>query len=533
MRYLKQRTLLFLLATILTAGGLAAQDPDESVRLYDNLGDRTRPITTSSSPAQQYFDQGMQLAYAFGRRDAVASFREAQRRDPGCAMCFWGEAWALGPYINRPWISARESSRAYEAIQQARALAADATPVEKALIEAVAHRYPPDSEEAGRSVRAEAYVEAMRHVTRQFPKDADANALLAEAIMVQTAKDYWTEDNEPKAGVAEALLALEAAIESETDHPGACHLYIHAMESSSEPERAEGCADRIAQMIPGASHIQHMPYHIYIHIGRYGDAVRANQKARQMDHAAREGSAVAIYPLHNLNTLRFAAIMDGQRATALEAAQELTETNFSGAYALQLLTLARFGQWDDIRNMPDPAEDPFIGAITDYSKGMAHLRSGRVDSAEARLDVLTTRADQVDSKRNVPTYPYPQTDMLDVAARHLHAELAAHRGDYETAIGALEEAVAIEDSFAYDDSEFWPIFSRHVLGAVLLEADQPTRAEAVYRRDLSDHPQNGWALRGLQRSLQAQSNQGAAGEVAEQFEEAWDRSEVSLPGSRF
>lgn len=533
MKYLTQNTLLFLLVSTLTAGCLAAQDPADSVRLFDNLGDRTRPVTTSSSLAQQYFDQGMQLSYAFGRRDAVASFREAQRRDPGCAMCFWGEAWALGPYINRPRMSARESSRAYEAMQQAKALAADATPVEKAFIEAMAQRYPAHPENADRRVRAKAYAEAMRDVTRQFPNDADAKALLGEAIMVQTARDYWTKDDQPKAGVAEALLALETAIENEADHPGACHLYIHAMESSAEPERAEDCADGIAQMIPGASHIQHMPYHVYIHIGRYGDAVRANKKARRMDQAARADSAVAIYPLHNLNTLRFAAIMDGQRAEALKAAQELTEINFSGADALQLLTLVRFGQWDDVLDGRGSADDPFIGAVIDYARGMAHLRSGRTDTAQARLDALTARAERVDPNRNVPTYPYSQTDMLDVAARHLRAELAAQRGDYRTAIGVLEEAVAIEDSFAYDDSEFWPVFSRHVLGAVLLEAGRPARAEAVYRRDLSDHPHNGWALRGLEQSLRGQGKQQAADAAGEQFKEAWRRSEVALPASRF
>lgn len=518
---------IFFLSAVLVSTACAQETPP----LYDNLGDRSRPITTSSEQAQAYFDQGMQLAYAFGRSKAVASFREAQRLDPECAMCYWGEAWALGPYVNR--ISPPGHEYAREAMQQAQKYASKGTAAEKALINAMAVRYPEEFSRDASDTRDSAYAAAAREVVRRFPGDDDAGTLYAEAEMVRTAKDYWREDGSPRPVVAKALDVLERITSRNLQHPGACHLYIHAMEASPHPERGMACADVIDSLIPGASHIQHMPYHIYINTGYYGKAVEANRKARQMDRLARRDSAVAIYPIHNLNTLRYAATMDGQSALAIRSAKDLRKTYFPNAQALYVLTLSRFGQWEEVLAASANVEDAFEKTVVHYGKGLAHLRSGRADSARVYLEMLSQQAKATPTDQLVGMYPYAEGDVLQMATLQLQAEIEAVEGKHDAAIRRLRKAVRIEDRFGYDDSEFWPIPTRHILGAILLEAGRPAEAEAVYRADLEDHPRNGWSLFGLTESLRAQGKEDAAREAEQQFEEVWPRADAKLEASRY
>ncbi len=587
---------IWVLAFILAVPALrpvAAQhhgsSSDPTTHLYDNLGTHHRSITISADAAspesvQQYFDQGMRLAYAFARRDAAASFREAQRLDPNCAMCYWGEAWALGPYINEPLYDDAVAS-AYEAAQQAKSLTHRASPIERALIGAMAARYAPavNAATAGsasgdaaagtapsggtaafagdaaaatgpsggdaavadvagdaapgpalpsRAALDSAYADAMRDVVHRFPDDLDAAALHAEALMVLRPWDHWTPDGLPQPGTDEAIAMLEGVLARDILHAGACHLYIHIVEASPVPERAEACADHLAAGIPGASHIQHMPSHIYMNIGRYGDSVRANQIAWQMDQRAHRGEAVAIYPEHNLHMLVFAGWMDGQSAVAIQAARDLARISTADAFYPTVI-LARFGRWDEVLEMGRPADDPFQEAMWSFGRGLSHLRMDQPDSARSYLERLAHINEATPDSLTYGFVGHRQTDLLNMASGILRGELAASEGRYADAVEALEQAIVHEDNLAYDEPEPWPMPTRHVLGAVLLEADRPADAERVYREALNIHPANGWSLYGLAQSLAAQGRDDESIDAWSDFERVWARADVALHSSRF
>jgi len=509
---------------------LGQQAPSNGVPLHDNLGAHQRGITTTSPLAQRYFNQGLQLANAFGRTEAVQSFREAQRHDPECAMCFWGEAWALGPYINEA-MGDEAGREAYRAIQKANALAPNVTENERDLIEAMAMRYAPAPTADNRARLDSAYADAMRDVVRRFPNDLDAGALLGEAIMVLSPWDHWAPDGQPRPGTDEAIAVLESVLARDIKNPGACHHYIHLVEASPNPERAEACADHLAAAIPGASHIQHMPSHIYMNIGRYGDSVRANQRAWQVDQQAAHGAGFAIYPGHNLHMLIFAAWQDGQSAVALQAAEDLAMMSPDDAF-YPLLMRVRFGRWDEVLAMEAPESD-FHRGMWHFSQGMAHLRMAHPDSARFHLDRLEGIAAATPDSRLYGFVGHRQKDLLNIAAVILGGESAASEGRFDDAVGTLTAALALEDHLVYDEPEPWPLPVRHYLGAVLHEANRQAEAERVFREALEDHPGNGWSLHGLKQSLVAQGKDDEAAEVLARFEEAWARADVWLPSSRF
>ncbi len=529
------------LVSCLTATPLAGQHADhgasaaatsDSVPLYDMLGTQSRTITTTVPLAQRYFDQGLRLTYGFGHDEAVKSFREAIRRDPACAMCAWGVAWSLGPYIN----AGRDSAKlvdAWIAIQDAKRLARSrgaVTDAERALIEAMSTRYEKVPNRTRAPKLDSAYANAMRDVVRRFPHDLDAATLFAEALMVLRPWDQWTREGLPKPGTEEVLAVLESVLGRDIRHPGACHLYIHAVEASRQPERAEACAELLGDAIPAASHVPHMPSHIWMRIGRYGDGVRANQRAWHADQMAVQGRGVQIYPTHNLHMLLFAASFDGQSAVAWQAAKDLARISKQTSFYVPLV-LARFGRWEDLLELRDVPENAFHRGIWEHTRGLALLRTGQADSAAAYLEALDARlAETPDSLR---FRGHPQRALLGIARGILAGEVAASWSDWDTAVGALEAALPLEDSLRYDEPEPWITPVRHVLGAVLLEADRPKEAERVYREALADHRENGWSLFGLEQALRAQRRDAEADEVAARFRKAWVRADVWIWGSRF
>jgi tetratricopeptide (TPR) repeat protein len=530
------RILAFVLAGGLAAvpaagqhAGHEASAPADAVPLYETLGTLTRTITTDAPLAQRYFDQGLRLTYGFGHAEAVRSYRAALESDDGCAMCWWGVAWARGPYINAEMDSA-SAVEAFAAVQEAKRRASAGTEIERALIDAMATRYVAEPTDANRPGLDSAYAAAMRDVVRRFPYDLDAATLLAEALMVLRPWDQWTRDGRPQPGTEEVLAVLESVLGRDIGHPGACHLYIHAVEASLDPERAQPCAELLGAAIPGASHIPHMPSHIWMRIGRYGDGVRANQRAWHADLQAVQGQAVPIYPTHNLHMLLFAASMDGQSAVAWQAAKDLARISESNAFYVPLV-LVRFGRWDDVMDLEDAPDDPFRRALWSYARGYAHLRSGVIDSARAHLAALeTTLAETGDSAR---FRGHRQSDLLGIARASLGADVAAADARWDDAVEHLRAAVPLEDSLEYDEPEPWIVPVRHVLGAVLLEAGRFAEAERAYREALSDHPENGWSLFGLERALRAQDRQAEADEVRQRLDRAWSRADVWLRSSRF
>ncbi len=516
-----------LLLSALAATTLSAQAPPDSVPLYDDLGSYSRPVAASPS-AQRYFDQGMRLTFGFGHPEAQRAFRAAVRQDPDCAMCWWGLAWSLGPYINAGMDSVR-GVEAHLAITEAERLRERESAANRALIGAMAARYAPVPAAANRPGLDSAYASAMRDVVRRFPDDLDAAALLGESLMVLRPWDQWTRAGRPQPGTEEVLAVLESVLTRDIRHPGACHHYIHATEASRDPGRAAACADLLGGLIPGASHIPHMPSHTYMRVGRYGDAVRANQRAWHADQRAAHGGAPGIYPPHNLHMLFSAAAMDGQSAVSIQAARDLAR-GFPAYGFYPLVTLVRFGRWEEALEEPVRGEGNLHEGLRLFGQGLAHLGLGHADAAHARLDSLDARlAATPDSLR---FRKHPHRSLLGIARAILAGEVLASEGRHDEAVHALRAALPLGDSLVYDEPEPWPVPLRQVLGAVLLESGRAAEAEAAYREELEVHPENGWSLFGLEASLRAQGKDAEADAVARRFEQTWQRADVWLTSSR-
>lgn len=497
---------------------------------FDNLGDYGRTITTDSELAQAYFNQGLRLAYGFARPEAIRSFQAAQQHDPGCALCAWGEAWALGPYQNNPG-GVGDPQDANAAAQRALELADEAAPWEQALIEAMAVRYLPSSDDADPQQATRRYAEAMKEAATAHPDDLDIRTLHAESLMLYRPWDLYQADGDPYPETQTVIEELETVLDAELGHGGACHLYIHTVEAY-EPARAEACADRLADAIPGVSHIQHMPSHIYMNIGRYGDSVRANQRARMRDQAARHDAAVSTYPPHNSLMLVYSAWMDGQSGVALSAARDIGRERAEDIFHYSL-QLARFGRWDELLNQANAPDAAFQAAMWHFARGLAQLRTGDAEAARETLARIRATREATPEEATYHFFRHAQRDLLGIATGILAGEIAAEAGRLDEARKQLQAAIALEDGLGYSEPEPWPIPARHVLGAVLLEAGQAEEAEAVYRDALAVHPDNGWSLKGLEQSLTAQGRDTEAAEADQAFDQAWARADVWLPASRF
>lgn len=539
-------TLVLLCGTV---GGVAAStQPDRQAPLFDNLGPYHHPVSTTSPLAQRYVDQGMVLTFAFNHAEAIRSFREAARLDPRCAMCAWGEALALGPNINAP-MDIEAGREAYAALQRAIERAAQASEAERAYIRALAARYVADPQ-PDRAALDLAYADAMRELSRRYPDDVDAATLFAEALMDTRPWRYWNDDGSPGPIAAELVATLESVLARAPDHPLALHLYIHALEASPDPGRAEAAADRLVRLVPGAGHLVHMPAHIYLRIGRYHDASVVNEQAAAADESyIAQTKAQGLYPAdyypHNIHFLWQAATIEGRSAVSLGAARKLVATvpkeqikTFRGLERFlptPLLALAQFGRWDEILAEPEPAaEFPYHRAMWLYARGLALAETGRLDDADQALKSLESLEHHRDIEsldRATPELPAPRLVRI---ARHLLAgDIAERRGEADEAVRRFGLAVPIEDRLPYMEPPYWYVPVRQFLGAALLRAGRAKEAEAVYREDLRRHPRNGWSLFGLAESLRAQGATEAAAEAQRQFQEVWSRADVTLTRSRF
>jgi tetratricopeptide (TPR) repeat protein len=518
--------------------------------LLEGLGSYTMGPVTRSTEAQRWFDQGLNLAYGFNHDAAERSFLKAAEADPSCAMCWWGAALVLGPHVNAAMDPAN-SAKAWTRVQKAAALAAaGGNAKEQAYIKALTARYAPNPPE-DRKPLDEAYAKAMRELVKQLPNDVDAATLQAESLMDLQPWNYYDGQGKPMGHAVEIVSGLEAVLQKNPDHPGALHLYIHAVEASSKPDRGVVAADRLRELVPGSGHLVHMPAHIYTRVGRYHDAVVANQKAIAADdlYLATCSPQPGVYPLgyvpHNHHFLWWASSMEGASARALAAAEETAKRanlpdliKAPGFEFLQdfmvtpIKAKVQFGRWDELLATPRPSDDlAYPLAVWHFGQGMAKVRKGRPDDALAHLDALALASVDPRFEKYFVGPQHPLSRTLKVAERVLAGELAAARKDYEGAVKALEQAVALEDANVYFEPPLWHQPARHSLGAVLLKAGKAARAEGVYREDLTRNPANGWALQGLVRSLKAQRK--PSGEAERQFQAAWKNADVSLATSTF
>ena len=515
------------------------QVPDE-VPLFPGLGDRTRPITTDSPLAQQYFDQGLSFLYGFNHDEAIRSFREAAELDPRSAMPWWGIAIANGPHINNPVVPPRDPA-AWTALQEALARAERANDTERALIDALRSRYA-DRQPEDRSELDIAYAEAMRMVWQAHPDDADVGALYAEAMMDLRPWDLWTDDGQPQPGTNRIVATLERVMEINPRHPLALHLYIHAVEASPTPGRADRAADTLRDLQPGLGHLVHMPSHIDVRRGRWQDAIEANEKAMEADRVYRALSPrqgfYGLYMAHDNHMLAYAAMMNGQRSVALNAIDELIATmpeDWTVEYAIiadgymvmPLEVRMRFGMWHEVLAAPPYAERfPFARAMRHYARGVSHAALGDIAAARAE------QADFVKAAAVVPAESFfgnnTAANLLAVAEPFLEGEILYREGRSDEAFAALRTAVEREDRLRYDEPPGWIQPVRHALGTFLLKSGQALEAEKVFRADLEQLPENGWALYGLSRSLEMQGQEREATKARERFQNVWAKSEVAL-----
>ena len=486
------------------------------------IGTFKKPISTKNPEAQAFFDQGFQMMYSFAKPEAVRSFRESWKRDPDCAICHWGEAWAWGSYLNAP-MTPEESPRAYAAARRALELAGKATPKERALIEAIAVRYVEKFDASKRVEQDRAYAEAMRGVADRFPDDLEIVTLYADALFLLEPRRGTRDVNDPN--VKRLHSALESVLSRDVTHPGACHLYVHATESTVEPGRAEKCAEFLGRSIPGASHMNHMPSHTFNEIGRWGDSVRANLDAWHSDLKAAVGEGFAIYPEHNLHMLLYAAAYDGQGAIAMRAGKDYARLTRSSFY--EVLTMIRFGRFDEVLLVTNRPTNEVQAGLWDFAMGYAHLKQGQADkSAEFLAKVKQLAETSTSAFRR-----HSAKNLLGIAAGILEGETKRMAGDVAGSIEPFSRAVAFEVALEYDEPEPLPFSPRHWLGAALIELKQFEEAERVYRADLKEHPKNGWSLLGLKQAL---AGRGASiTDVDKEFAAAWARSDTWIRSSRF
>ncbi|MFT5501122.1 MAG: tetratricopeptide (TPR) repeat protein [Woeseiaceae bacterium] len=518
--------------------------------LFDGMGDHHHPITTSDPDAQRYFDQGLVIDFAFNHAESARSFRAAQTLDPDCAMCYWGEALALGPNINvtsngQVVMSDDERTAAFAAMQKAVALKGNASEAEQDYIDALAVRYNGDPS-TERGPLDEAYVNAMREVHQKYPDDNDAASLFAESMMNTMPWDYWVDGENPKPLTVEVLQALEAVLDNNPQHPLAIHLYIHAVEASDSPERAEAPADTLTDLVPGAGHLVHMPSHIYWRVGRYADASAANVRAASVDEAYiaacnAQGFYPAAYYPHNIHFLWAASSMEGRSAVSIEAARKVAANvqlemidQFPGVEffnTIPLLALTQFGHWDELLAEPQPpAHLEYSTAIWHYARAIAHARQGDVAAARAEHEKFIPLRDETDVVFLDSIY-YPATMLLTIADALIRGEIAMAEENYIEAVVQFNVAVETQDELPYTEPPFWYYPTRQSLGKALLAAGDADLAEIVYKVDLEHFPRNGWSMFGLIQALEAQDKD--AGSVREQFEKIWAQADVTLSASRF
>ena len=517
--------------------------------LFDGMGDHQYDITTKDADAQRYFNQGLVINFAFNHAESVRSFKASQRLDSTCAMCYWGEALALGPNINvtsdgKVIMSPESRTQAYEAIQKAVSLKGNATQREQDFIDALATRYN-GAPETDREPLDQAYADAMRDLYEKYPDDDEAASLFAEALMNTMPWDYWLDPGNPKPNTVDVIDALETVLERSPEHPMALHLYIHAVEASSSPDRAEAAADRLANLVPGAGHLVHMPAHIYWRVGRYEDASEANVRAAAVDEAYiaqcnAQGFYPAAYYPHNIHFLWAASSMEGRSEVAIEAARKVAANvqlemieqfpSVEFFHTIPLLSLTQFAKWDEVLSEPVPREDlEFSTGIWHYARAIALARTGRLDEAlaeQAQLEPLIEAADV----EFLDTIAYPGTSLLKIANLLVLGEIAMAEDNHQQAITHFQDAVAIQDELPYMEPPFWYYPTRHTLGFALLASGDPGAAEEVYREDLEQYPRNGWSVYGLIQALNAQGKD--ATEMEQRFGTIWGRADVELNASR-
>ena len=517
--------------------------------LFSGMGSFHMPITTRDTDAQRYFDQGMVLAFGFNHAESIRSFRAAQTLDSDCAMCFWGEALATGPNINvtnngKAVMTPEERASARAAIDHALTLVDGVTPKERSWILALGKRYD-GQRETPRDPLDRAWADALADMVDAYPDDMTVASVYAEALMNTMPWDYWGPSGEAKPDTQAVIKSLERVMAAEPEHPLALHLYIHALEASSNAQKAEGAADALANLVPGSGHLVHMPSHIYFRVGRYQDAALANIRAADIDEAYiaecnAQGFYPALYYPHNIHFLWASATMQGQSELSLKSARRVVENvrieqveqfpTIQFFRTVPMLSLVRFARWEEILSEPEPhAPFAFARAIWHYGRGVAYASMENKESALNELAAIERLEPEVDEifMGNV----YPAKSLIGIAKSLLRGEISFRSSAMAAAVTSFEKAVAMQDALPYTEPPFWYYPTRQSLGAALLADGRAAEAQLVFEADLEQYPMNGWSLYGLTEALNAQGLTASAEAARQRFETVWQFSDVTLSSS--
>ena len=516
--------------------------------LFSGLDGLNFPITTKNKEAQRYFNQGLTLSFGFNHSEAARSFYEATRKDPKCAMSWWGFAYVLGPNYNGG-MEKDNFLRAFNAVKKAKLNVGSCTEKEKDLIEALSQRYSNDTTVV-RAVLDAAYAVAMKKVYKKYPNDVTIGSLFAESIMDMHPWNLWNKDGTAQPWTPEIMMVLKKCIQLEPKHAGANHFYVHATEMSQHAEDAETSADLLRTLVPGSGHLVHMPSHTYIRIGRYHDGVVTNQKAVAVDRLYLEAChAQGAYPLgyypHNYHFIAACATIAGESKAALDGAIKTANhahkklfrdpawATLQHYYTIPWYVEVKLGLWKDIVNSKAPEKDlkyPLV--VWHYAQGMAMLSQNNITEAKKHLNMM--KKIMLDTKiKDLTIWGINNVyDLCTIAAKTIEGEINAKGKKYDNAISLLKEAVAKEDALNYNEPPDWFFSVRHHLGAVLIDAGQHKAAIKVYEEDLKNFPKNGWALKGLMNAYEKLGNKKKYNETKVLFETAWKYADIIISSSR-
>jgi tetratricopeptide (TPR) repeat protein len=517
----------------------------KKAQLFDSLGNLHFPITTKHQEVQRYFDQGLMLATGFNHAEAARSFFEATRLDTSCAMAYWGLSYVLGPNYNAG-MDPDNYERAYQSIQKAIKLSSYGTPKEKALIEAMAKRYPAKAVENRASYDLD-YSNAMKKIHEQFPDDADIGALYAESVMDLHPWDLYEKNGTPKTWTPEIVSLLETLLQKYPEHITLHHLYIHAVEASTKPERGVKSALVLEKAAPNSSHLVHMPSHIYIRTGDYHSGSVSNQNAVKVDSTYLTGSyAQGAFPLayfpHNYHFLAATATFEGNFKWAIQAAEKMAEitkkdllakpawATLQHYYTIPYFVAAKFDKWDYIidRVKKDTLNLPYPKAIRHYAHGLALAGNNKLEEATVELNQLKALSRDPDVHELTIWNINSLGSLLQIAALVLEADILTKQGEFKISEQLLKHAVELEDALNYNEPPDWIFPVRHNLGDLYLKNKKYKEAALVYEADLYLFPKNGWALKGLATAQQQQGMENETNSTRELLRKAWQWSDQPL-----
>jgi tetratricopeptide (TPR) repeat protein len=540
----------FSIGCVANIAAFNLDDTANVIPLLTGWGNYRMPVTSANDSANIYFEQGINMYYAFHIIEALASFDRSVKFDSSFAMGYWGKALSYGPNINDFGYSA--SPDALIASAKAKAFSSSCTQAEKALIDAMQVRYSADTTQTREKLNQD-YVDAMKGVYEHFPQNTDVATLYADALMLQHPWDLYYHNGSPKPWTPLIVTTLEKILKKNPEHPGAIHYYIHAVEASSHPERALSVASKLPLLMPGVSHVVHMPAHIYLRTGYYDKGVDVNRQAvnAYKDYLSNYPPVVnnsPLYLIHNLHMEASCANMDGRFADAMKASVD-TRNSFDSSwmsipdfigifvqyvYMTPYLTLIRFGKWDDIIKEPEmPPSYVYANLLWHYGRGLAFARKHDFTNADKELKAVQAVLQNDQLKAPAPAYANPGINGAMVAEKILEGVIAEEQNNLQQAITILSEAVKLEDAMIYDEPKDWQQPARQYLGNVLIKAGNYTNAEKTFREDLEINPNNGWSLTGLAISLAKQNKNKEAASAKALAGKAFERSDVKITQAVF